>query len=364
MLLQVLFYVFCGAFMVQFVYYLLVFFKLADYKRDKVMRPEKHAVSVIIAAKNEAKNLKENLPYILGQNYNNYEVVVVNDGSTDETLHILQKFEAKHKNLKIVNVTNGKGKKNAITLGIQNAQNEVLLFTDADCKPKSPEWVNQMQMNFNGYTDLVLGYGPMHKTAGLINKIIRFDTFFIALQYFSLALIGKPYMGVGRNMAYRKSLFTKANGFESHKNVQSGDDDLFVNEVATQQNTVIEIRPTTHVLSNAKATFRSWVTQKRRHMTTSSSYTFGNKIMLGLFSGSQLLFWILFFMLIISNFKFIEVVGLFLSRLFLQMFVYSKTMNKLGEKDLLVFAPFFELILLVLNPFFLLSSIFTEKKWE
>ena len=89
-----------------------------------------------------------------------------------------------------------------------------------------------MQSNFLHQTQIILGYGKYISEPGLLNKWIRTDTTYIAMQYLAMAIKGRPYMGVGRNMAYRKSLFFERKGFASHLNLASGDDDLFVNENA------------------------------------------------------------------------------------------------------------------------------------
>jgi len=250
----------------------------------------------------------------------------------------------------------------AVMMGIKGASNEYLLFTDADCKPNSKEWLKNMTEHFiNKETEIVLGYGAYEKQRGFLNKMIRFDTFFIALQYLSFALAGKTYMGVGRNLAYKKSLFFKMKGFASHYHIQSGDDDLFVNEAASKVNSTIEINMDSHTISRVKKTFMGWFAQKRRHIITFKHYNAKSKWRLRLIGLSQYLFFVLFVTLLIFQFEPKLVVSLFLSRLFIQIIIFIKPMKLLNEKDLIVVFPIIEIILLFVYPALVVSNFILKK---
>ncbi|MCD4772660.1 MAG: glycosyltransferase [Bacteroidales bacterium] len=366
--LLIVFILFVLSSLVQLVYYWGVFRKLAFYKKNK-RGSKAQAVSIVICAKNEYNNLKENLPVILKQDYTDYEVVVVNDFSDDETAELLEEMKKKYSHLKVINFTGNlnffAGKKFPLSLGIKSAKNEILLLTDADCKPISAKWISQMVSGFNSKTDIVLGFSPYKKEKGLLNSLIRFDTLHIAIQYFSYSLIGKTYMGVGRNLAYRRSVFYKNKGFSSHYKIQSGDDDLFINSAATKTNTTIEIRPESHTVSKASSTFSQWFIQKRRHLSTSKYYKGNFKFLLGSYSLSQILYFLSFFILVFHTFSFLIVISIFLLRLISQLFIIKKCMNRLNEKELLLLSPLFELIFIILNILFLISGIiFKQNKWK
>ncbi len=230
---------------IQWIYYFLVFSKLAYYKEGTIQNTDHPPVSVIIAAHNEDYNLQKNLPNILKQQYPDFEVVVVNHASIDTTRDVLMDLQREFKNLKVVTIEQDlnffKGKKFPLSIGIKSAKNELLLLTDADCKATSVNWIASMASHYTSKTEIVLGYGPYNKSGGFLNMLIRYDTFMIALQYFSFALMGLPYMGVGRNLSYRKSTFYKNKGFTSHYNIPSGDDDLFIMQIANKKNTKIEV---------------------------------------------------------------------------------------------------------------------------
>jgi poly-beta-1,6-N-acetyl-D-glucosamine synthase len=327
-------------------------------------------VSVIICARNEEENLLNNLPLILEQDYPNYEVVVVNDCSQDDSQYVLRDFSQKYSHLKVVTINEHQrhkhGKKFAVTLGIKAASHEHLIFTDADCRPSSRKWIFRIQQNFSGNTDIVIAYSPYVKLDTFVNKLIRFETFFTALNYLSFALAGNPYMGVGRNMAYTKSLFFRAKGFASHMHVPSGDDDLFVNQNANSTNTRIEIHPESQVWTTPKLTFSSYLNQKIRHLGAGKLYKTGDKFSLSMHAGSAILFYILLFALLLIDLNWWPIVlGAYLLRLAIQSVVYYPIFKKLNYKDLFLFYPAFDLIyffyILALN----IITIFKKKvQWR
>jgi len=364
-----LFIVFCLFFIIQVCYYLFVFSRLAFYKPGEKSQADDVPVSVIICAKNELKNLTEFLPRVLEQEYREFQVVVVNDCSWDESGKYLEEMEAKHPNLKIVTLNEQEkyrhGKKFALALGIKAAIHEHLLLTDADCMPASIHWIRGMVRNFKGKTEIVIGYGGYIKEAGFLNKWIRMDTVFNAMQYLSYALGNNAYMGVGRNLAYKKSLFFSNKGFASHYHIISGDDDLFINEVARRDNTTIEISPATFTCSRAKARVSDWLRQKKRHMSTSGNYRTQHKFMLGLFYLSQVLFYISFICLLILKLFSKVVVSAFIIRLLIQWIVAGRSMKKLGEMDLWWLVPVYDAIVILLYPALAISNmIFKNKTWK
>ncbi len=367
-IINILLYIFYGAILVQLFYYWGIFSRLAFYKpKNQARKPQ--PVSVVICAKNEYSNLKANLPLILEQDYPDFEVIVVNDVSDDETYYLLKVFEDKYSHLKIVNIVENvnffSGKKFPLTIGIKSAKNDIVLLTDADCHPESSNWLRDMQENFHSGTEIVLGYGKYKREPNFINKIIRFDTVHIAMQYFSMALMGKPYMGVGRNLAYRKNLFYKQNGFISHYKIKSGDDDLFVNAAATKLNTKIMILPESHTISDSKKSFSTWITQKRRHLTSGKYYKLSTKLWLAVYSLSQFLFFVSFAALIVINYTLLIVSALFLLRLISQLIIFKKSMQKLNEKNFLLLIPFFEIFFVILNPIIvLINTISKQDKWK
>jgi glycosyltransferase involved in cell wall biosynthesis len=334
----ILFYTFIAVTAVQVFYYLFFFLRVALFKTKTRSQTRQHAVSVIICARDEDENLARNLPGVLVQNYSStHEVVVVNDNSVDDSKYILQELKKTFKSLNIVELSQEakliSGKKYPLSIGIREAKYEVLLLSDADCVPSSEFWIQKMQDGYEPDTEIVLGYGAYHKKAGLLNKLIRFETFHTALQYLSYALAGIPYMGVGRNLSYRKDLFIRNKGFSSINHIPSGDDDLFVNKVATKKNTAVVIDPDAVTRSIPKTTWSSWLKQKSRHYTTAKYYKPKHKFLLGLYFATQFIYYPLFVAAVIFyDWRF--VLPIFGIRLLLQAFVLSKSMKKMGEKDL------------------------------
>lgn len=320
---------------------------MSFYKPKPKTTNQTHAVSVIICARDEANNLKENLPAVLEQEYDStHEVVLVNDNSFDESKYILEDFKRTHKQLQIVELTQEAkmitGKKFPLSIGIKSAKHEILLLTDSDCIPASNHWIENMQSSYDDATEIVLGYGAFHKKSGLLNKLIRWETFHSALQYLSYALAGIPYMGVGRNLSYKKTVFFRHKGFATHNNIPGGDDDLFINTAATSRNTRININKDSFTFSKPATTWKQWRTQKKRHYTTGKYYKTFHKFLLGLYALSHFLFYpLLVATAIFYNWQF--ALMLFGIRFIVMAIVYGKSLHKLGEKDLLPMMLFFDI---------------------
>ena len=355
-----------AAFVVQMIYYWFIYSRLAFYNAAK--RPvslEKKPVSVVICAKNEYHNLVRFLPLVLDQDYTEYEVIVVNDASDDDTFYLLRELSDKYARLKVVNMHQNlnfyAGKKFPLSIGIKSARYPTLLLTDADCYPAGPHWIESMQSVFTDKTEIVLGYGAYLPQPGLLNRLIRFDTLHVAMQYMSLALCRLPYMGVGRNLAYQKPLFYQVGGFMKHYKISSGDDDLFINQIANGQNTRIQPAADAITYSRPKQSFSSWYRQKKRHLTTGGFYKTRHKFTLGLFSLSQLAFFMLIIGLFVLEVDWILLLGIYLLRLFTQLFIIKKCMIRLGEKHFLMLTPLFELFLMLINLVLGFAGLFSKK---
>ena len=349
---------------IQFAYYVIVFSKFAFAKEEKP-KLKNISVSVIVCAKNEAENLSLLIPKLLEQDYKQFEIVLINDASSDDTLEVMESFKASHANIKIVNVVNNEAfwgnKKYALTLGIKASSYDYLLFTDADCIPNSKYWIKAMSSHFSNETSIVIGYGAYAKQAnGFLNKLIRYETLVTAIQYFSYTKIGLPYMAVGRNLAYKKDIFYKANGFMNHFKIRSGDDDLFINEVATNKNTRICFSEDSFTISQPKTTFKEWFKQKRRHVSTAEHYKFKHKFLLALFYVSQFLFWLLAILLLAATFKPVVVVSLIAFRLLFQYIVLINSAKKLNETGIILLLPVLELFLIVSQLSIFISNLISK----
>jgi glycosyltransferase involved in cell wall biosynthesis len=350
------------------IYYWALFSRLAFY-RAKPKETALPPVSVIICAKNEYQNLLKNLPSVLEQDYPDYEVLVVNDASDDDSIELLNSFTRKYKHLRIFDLERNlnffSGKKFPLSLGIKSASHEILLLTDADCKPSSPHWIRNMAANYSDKTEIVLGYGTYRKTVGFLNQLIRYDAFLVAMQYLSFALAGKPYMGVGRNLSYKRDLFYKAKGFTSHYKLKSGDDDLFINKAANKANTRIEISPDAHTISTAKASMVQWILQKRRHYTTAKYYRPSFKFLLSVNYISKLLLYLSFTALLILNYNLLIALIAFSVFFTSHWVILALSTNKMRENDLAVLSPLLEILVLALSPVIYFSNIIIkQEKWK
>ena len=368
MVITWLFYIFVAVAVIQVIYYLS--FSVFSFSSDtKQSQKQNLPISVIICAKNEAENLQKFIPSILKQNYTNFELVLINDASIDNTLEIMEAFQKENNNIKIVNVKNNEAfwgnKKYALTLGIKAAKNEHLLFTDADCEITSNNWISEMISNFSTEKSIVLGYGKYkYKKYCLVNLLVRFETLLTAIQYFSYAKLGSPYMAVGRNLAYTKSEFFKVKGYINHMEVRSGDDDLFIQDAATSTNTAITTLPESFTISEAPKTFNEWFQQKRRHISTAKYYKKKHQFFLGLFFLSKLLF-LFFATLLFFFFDWKIVLPIVLVYYLIQFVIVGYSAKKLQEIKTLYFLPFLD-IFLVLFQFgiFIANKISKPIHWK
>ena len=354
----------------QMAVYLFLYGKLAFYKEtENIKSPTEIPVSVIICAKNEADNLTEFLPKFLSQNYSRYEVIVVNDCSSDNTDDVLREYAKIFPHLHIITIKEDDyykhGKKFALMVGIKGAKYEHLLFTDGDCYPQSEYWISEMVQGYMPGKEIVIGYGPYRTEKTFLNKLIRFDTFIIGIQYLSFAIANKAYMGVGRNLSYKKELFFKNKGFSTHYHINSGDDDLFINQNANSTNVGMVIHKNSLTYSIPAKTLDEWNQQKSRHLSTSGLYSVASRNRLAILHTGNYLFYLFFFSALFNLELLFLTIFLFVLKNVVQVMVYNKAANKLGEKELLPGFLIFEFFLLFLYPLWHMQKLFIKtRKWK
>ncbi len=297
-MLTVIFTLFLLLLSIQILYYIIIF---SRFLLEKVTESDQNSntkgVSVIVCAWNEFDNLIELLPILASQQYADYEVIIVDDRSTDGSGDFLKNEVLNYPNFKLVTIAETPehlaSKKYALSLGIKVATKDIILLTDADCRPVSDHWISTMVQQMSFDKQFVLGFSPYAHEAGFLNSFIRFETFFTAWQYFSYALLGMPYMGVGRNLMYKRKLFFDKLGFRNHQKITGGDDDLFVNENANKKNIAICFNNDSFTISEPKHSFTDWLIQKKRHLSIGKRYKKRDKILLGTYSFTHILVWFL-----------------------------------------------------------------------
>lgn len=351
---------------VQLYYLLLIFTKLLGYRPEdaRAFVP----VSLIICAKNEVQNLKNFLPFFLKQDYPNYQVIVVNDGSWDGTAEYLQSIESQFSNLKIVTIKEQEkyktGKKFALTLGIKAASHEHLIFTDADCEPSGNTWLQNLMRHYQPHTQILIGYAPYKNEGGFLNSIIRFDTAHNAILYLSRAVAGKAFMGVGRNLGYTKTIFFDNKGFASHQHLLSGDDDLFVNEVATRSNTSVVINEDSFTYSIPKKTWASWLQQKTRHVSVARHYKARDQRLISIYHVTHALLLLIATALMLFHFQSLIVACCLAGYLLLRWSIMTACLYKLKEQNLAWMLPLFDVIFIFISPIiYIRSRFYKNTRW-
>lgn len=324
-----------GLFLASVVYFLVHYFiqliRLWKWQ-SAAADADTEGISVIVCAKNEHQNLQKLIPLLLEQTYSNKEIIIVDDRSRDDTYDYLLSLQPKIKLVRVEHVPDhANGKKYGLTLGIKAATNDRLVFTDADCWPTSDQWLSRIANAFDENTSFVIGYSQYARSSGLLNLFVRFETLMTGLLYLPKAIANKPYMGVGRNLAYRKSLFMEVKGFGQKLNVTGGDDDLFVNAHARKLSTKVDIGPEALILSHPKDSWLSFFTQKKRHLSVGKYYKSSDKIRLGFHSLAQITFWSTFVILALVGAPWQLILGGFLVKMMMQAWLMVYTTRKTGD---------------------------------
>lgn len=325
-------------------------------------------VSVIICAKNEQDNLSQFLDVVLSQKYPDFEVLVIDDNSTDDSLTVLKELQKKYSQLKVVAFQEEKssfGKKQVLECGIKHAKSDYLIMTDADCKPLSAFWLVAMVNGFADGSELVLGVSLYSKLKGTVNSIVQIDTGFIAANYLSMAASGFPYMSVGRNVAYKRSLFEKVGGFKSHYHIPSGDDDLLINQMPKETKVNLVYNKDAQTESVPKLSFQSYFSQKVRHVSAGMKYNKRNLLILSLYYSFTTVWYLLIpfliyytdVLLLISTFIIIKKVAMysFIQRIFI----------KIGVRSILTTTIFSDILSIGIHNYAVIRTIFKSKvgKW-
>jgi glycosyltransferase involved in cell wall biosynthesis len=317
-------------------------------------------LSVVICARNEAENLAKFLPAVLDQDYPSFEVVVVNDCSEDNSFDILGGMMNRYPFLKVSTIQKDPGfahtKKLAMLIGIKAAKNDLLVFTDADCQPVSKMWLREVASAAAGKAELIIGYGGYFPEKSVLNNYIRYETMFTAMQYFGMAMAGVPYMGVGRNLAYRRTYFFDRGGFGPHNHIMSGDDDLFVNRNATADNCSLMLSHDSFTRSVAQQTIGAWAKQKRRHFSAAAYYRKDDKARLAIEPLSRVAYYGLLTTLIVMLVSWPAVLFILLGRLIMRAVILRKAVRTFNEERLWFFSLFFDIFAPFVSAFLYLTS--------
>jgi len=330
--------------------FLFIFVKMFFF--NPTLSTAKPSVSVVICSHNEYRNLQNLIPLLLNQQYSDFEIIIVNDRSSDNSQDLLNQTAQKYSFFKTIHIKEKSPdfnpKKFALMQGIKASQKEIILLTDADCLPHQSNWISSMIQNLDTNKDIVLGYSPYQKRKGLLNKLIQYETFYTALQYFSFALIGFPYMGVGRNLAYRKKLFLEKGSFGKYNQTTGGDDDLWIKQVANAKNVGLAIQnQEAFVSSIPEIKWKSFFWQKLRHISVSKYYNLKHKILLGFLHFSHLFFWLIFCILLVNigtNSYYYYIFAVFIIRELSLIIIYSILIQKLKANLMYWQIPFFDII--------------------
>lgn len=361
-------------FITQTIYYLGLYGKLSTHNRKTYttdINTKNPPLSVIIVAKDSTDELQRNLPFIVEQDYPEFEVIVIYDRSADDCDDTLKLLEDQYPHLYHTFIPDSaryiSHKKLGITMGIKASRYEWLVFTEPNCRPQSNQWLKQMARNFTPATEIVLGYSNYEKVSGWLNKKITFDTLLNSMRYLGMAVSGHPYMGTGRNLAYRKVLYYKQKGFASHLNLQRGEDDLFINETANAHNTRVETSPESLMRITMPKYKRIWCEEKISYAATSRLFKGPARYIIGFETCSRLLFYATIIATMTISILFHQwitlgiAVLLWATRFVIQLIVFRKTAKALSEQKFCALLPVFDFLQPVWNGVFKLQRKLRRK---
>jgi len=364
-MLTIIFCVFVVVVILQLFYYLGIFGKFA-FAKPQTVTPKRLPVSIMVCAKNDAEKVKTLIPLLISQNYPDFELVLIDNASSDDTLDIFEEFEKQYPNIRLVKVENNEAfwgnKKYALTLGIKAASKAYLLFIDAHCYPTSADWLTNMASQFTMSKTIIIGYSAYEKVKGsFLNKIIRYDALVMATQRFAWAKLGMPFSGDGRNMAYKKEEFFSRNGYISHMNIRTGEDALFINDAATKKNTAICFTPESFTYSEARTTFKAWAEDKHKLLHTASFFKAFDKLQLKAFIFLQVAFFVLAIVLAAFLYNWMFLVPVIVIRYIAGWITMAQSAKRLNEKDTVYWFPVMEIILIFTQLYVYTTNIFSKK---
>jgi glycosyltransferase involved in cell wall biosynthesis len=363
-MLNIIFYVFAAITVIQIAWYLGILGKFAFIKQQTIT-PKKIPVSVIVCIKNNIEAVQRLIPALAEQQYPDFEIVLVDNASQDETIDILEAFEKQYHNVKLVKVENNEAfwanKKYALTLGIKAASKDYLLFIDVNCMPASNEWIASMASQFTLSKTIILGYSAFAKKKNsFLNKLIRFDGLMAATQYFAWMRAGRPFTGNGRNLAYKKDEFFNRNGYINHIKIRTGEDALFINEAATKKNTAICYTPQSITFRESKKTFKQWVRDKRKRAYAAHFFKSFDKLQLNTFYMLQILFIVLAITLAILQYNWMFLVPVIVVRYIVAWVTLAQSAKRLNEKDAVYWYPVMEIMVIFTQLYAYIANLFSK----
>jgi len=363
-MLSLLLYVFIAIVLIQLFYYLGVFSSFS-FSKESENNPKRIPVSVILYARNQAEEVKRLLPNLVNQNYYDFELVLVDNDSADETLDIFKEYAQLYSSIRVVQVDRNEtfwnNKRYALTLGIKASKNEYLLFVDAEQWIDNEFWIMSMASNFTLNKTIVIGPTMYLKTKGFLNKTIRFDAVFSQLHSFSWTNFGAPFSFFARNVAYKKEEFYKVNGFITHMNNRSSERELFLNEASISKNTTSSTSLKSFIYLNPFTKFSQWIAQKRNDDRVLSQLSISSKLKIRLFNCTQFLFFAFAISLIALQIEWITTTVIILIRYLFAWIIVGKTSNKFHQKDLIWLFPILEFFKTIYQTNIFISNLFSKK---
>ena len=333
-------------------------------------------VSVVLTAHNDAAWLRENLVYLLEQDYPKFEVVVVNYLSTDDTEYVLRFLKDYYPHLKIVpfkeDVNLFQGKKYPLSIGIKSAANDILLLADPDCTPKNLQWLRGMvqgyaqgQASGQTATQIVLGYCGLKRTKTLLGTLQQYDSLAYGAHYLGSALLGHPYTASGRNLSYRRSFFFDRGAFIRHYDVADGSDDLFVYQNANRTNTAVCINADAVLIAEPKKSFSAWHQERLHRVGTRNRHSTCSRLRENLLPLANLVFYAAAVLLIVGgSLPWVVTAAVLALKVAWQIVCFAQLCKRFDAGYVFLAAPFFEIYFIIANTILILLPLPNNRRFK
>lgn len=329
----------------------IYFYKLTKCK--SVLSGSLHSVSLVIIAKNDAKFLETNLDLFLNQAYENFEVIVVDDGSYDGTASLVAKYMQKYPILRLTTITPDKKfqhtKKFAVNVGLKAAKNDIVIFTDANCYPCSKNWIDNIQAGFVDGVDVVISYANFVSDNSLLGKFIIYDKLCNFLRFSSFACFDKAIRGDFLNLAFRRDVFISSNSYRGDALSEEGIDVLPIIKLKKSKNISIIINKTSKIYVDYIDIKKEWMYYKLLYFKSMKYYSPFLKLLINIIP-SVILITNLVLLITFINTDYVMLLSILVSLYFVSMYVYKIICLRFFDiKGINFLIPIFEIYRLYSN---------------
>ena len=316
---------------------------------------EKKPLSLILTIRNEEENLKNNLPKILSLENIDFEMVVVDDFSQDNSYLILGLLKDRYKRLTIsaLNQETKFSTKLALNIAIKATNNKWILTVPVSLAEVAAEWLDYISQATNNEKNVVIGYSTVARSKGFYNRLTRIENYFSYLKSTGYILNGIPFVYSVENVAFQKEKYFEIGGFGQKVTEHYANLELVINSFIRKK--------TTAVLFNKESSIRKTEVVKRadyfdllkKSIRIESHLSSSKRVILFLIEFGKLLFLpIAAFVIVLLPELWIILAGLMGFIFTPYLFIIKITQNRLNERKIFIPSLVYDLLMPYYKLFF------------